>query len=467
MTKTLSALASALLAANAQAATWQFSLPDAAKNVPIKVEVAPFKYGKTWAYSFEQDDSPVTTLTVSQPLLAQYQWNDAPPGVTGGRNRAFVGTAAVILGSLGAGNDTVLTYAQIAALKKSGWGIANHSYGHSGYSWEPAGALQPADFARELFWSQAVYAARIGAGRGAVHFVLPNGYVDYIPHLKKNGLLSSSRVAGSSPRNVFDPKFDPLDLTRAYLDEGAWQKEENPLSHLPQKPVSGDFVIDFTHNIEARPNSANYKRWVTRLNHIASSWGATGDNTMWVAPTDEVVSYRLAARSATVTRKSGGVTITLPGTVPGSALTLKITGLGTIAFKAPPGATLYRRGDTAWLTTPMIGKPGVAPPTPRLRCSYAGELKNLVWDKPVALAGVRIRQFGGGSNGFVFKLDMVTPDGKSESLLPGGASKLKEVWGGWNLYPILPNRPAVLVKELRVTPGKDLNEMEVWEVVSP
>ena len=101
------------------------------------------------------------------------------------------------------------------------------------------------------------------------------------------------------------------------------------------------------------------------------------------------------------------------------------------------------------------------------RCLYAGELKNLVWDKPVALAGVRIRQFGPGSEGFIFKLDTVTPNGKIESLLPGGKSKLKEVWGGWNLYPLLPNRPAVLVKELRVTPGKDLNEMEVWEVVAP
>ncbi|MBC8135918.1 MAG: hypothetical protein H8F28_08550 [Fibrella sp.] len=467
MTKVFTAFATVLLAVPSQAAVWQFSLPVSAKNAAIKVEVTPFKYGKTWAYSFEQDDSPASTLTVSQPLLARYQWNDAPPGVIGGRNHPFVGTAAVILGNLDAGNATVLTYPQIAALKKSGWGIANHSYAHSGNGWEPSQALQPDDFARELFWSQAVYAERIGAGRGAVHFVLPNGYVDYVPHLRKGGLQSSSRVAGSSPRNVFDPKYDPFDLTRTYLDEGVWQKDNDPLLDFPVKLIPGDFVTDFTHNIEADPNSANYKRWVARLNHIATAWGATGDNSVWVAPTDAVITYHLAARAATVTVRSGRVSVALPDTVPGSALTLKITGLGTTTLKTPPGATLYRRGDTAWLTTPMIGKPGVPPPTPRLRCLYAGELKNLVWDKPVALAGVRIRQFGPGSDGFVFKLDTVTPDGKIASLLPSGESKLKEVWGGWNLYPILPNCPAVLVKELRVTPGKDLNEMEVWEVVSP
>ncbi len=237
-------LATLLLAAPTQAATWQFSLPVSARNTDIHIKVSPLKYGKTWAYSFEQDDSPVTTLTVSQPLLAQYQWNDAPPGIAGGRNHPFVGTAAVILGSLDAGNAAVLTYAQLNQLQKSGWGIANHSYAHSGNSWDPTQALQPADFARELFWSQAVYAERIGSGRGAVHFVLPNGYVDYIPYLQTYGLRSSSRVAGSSPRNVSDAKYNLLDLNRTYLDEGVWN-QQRPASGFPGDVCTRRFCDGF------------------------------------------------------------------------------------------------------------------------------------------------------------------------------------------------------------------------------
>lgn len=463
MKEAVSLIVTVLLATQVQAATWQFPLPASAKNTTVKVEVAPLKYGKTWAYSFEQDDSPATTLTVSQPLLAQYQWNDAPPGVSGGKNHPFVGTAAVIMGSLDAGNNTVLTYAQIDHLKKSGWGIANHSYAHSGNSWEPSQALKPDDFARELFWSQAVYADRIGAGRGAVHFVLPNGYVDYAPYLQKFGLRSNSRVGGSSPHNILDPKFNPMDLTRTYLDEGVWQKNSNPLLDFPEKPALGDFIIDFTHNIEADSNSANYKRWIERLNHIAKTWGASGDNSMWVAPTDDIVSYTLAARAAKITTKAGIVSVTLPDTVPGTALTLKMTGLSPQArLKTPPGATLYHQGNTTWLTTPIIGKQRLPQPNPRIRRIYNGALKNLIWDKPIALAGIRIRQFGPGTENFIFKLDTVTPQGKIESL---NSSKLNPVWGGWNLYPILPNRPAALIKELRITPGKDLNEMEVWEVI--
>lgn len=467
MKKALPILVTALFATSAQASPWEFPLPTSAKGVAVKVEIASFKYGKTWAYSFEQDDSPVSTLTVSQPLLARYEWNDAPPGVQGGRNHPFVGTAAVILGSLDAGNSTVLTFAQIDELKQKGWGIANHSYAHSGNGWDPTQALQPADFARELFWSQAVYADRIGNGRGAVHFVLPNGYTGYSPYLARFGLRSNSHVSGTSARNTADPKYDLLDLGRAYLDEKVWEKSDDPLLDFPKQPAPGDFRTDFTHNIEAGPDSPNYKRWVKRLDHIAGTWGASGDNSMWVAPTDEITSYILAARAAKVTVTAGAVSVTLPDDIPGSALTLKITGLSSkTTLTPPPGATLYRQGDTVWLTTPVLGKPGVALPSPAVRRVYKGELKNLTFDKPIRLAGVRIRQFGPGSEGFVFHLDAVTLKGKTEPLIPGGAVPLKAVWGRWNLYSVVPDRAAITIKELHVSPGKDLPEMEVWEVVS-
>jgi hypothetical protein len=465
MKKTLLTATTLVLAANAHAATWEWKLPATAANAAPQVEVSPLKYGKTWAYSVEIDDGPASTLKVSQPLLARYQWNDAPPGITGGTNRPFVGGAAVVLGGINTGNSTGLNYEQLDQLKKSGWSIINHSYWHSGNHWDPSKFLKPEDFKRELFWSQTVFAEVLGDGRGATHFVFPNGDPFYRPHLEAFGLRSASRVGGTSSRNLLNPKLRFLDLTRNYLDEGVWSKENNALWSLPDQPQPGDFIIDFTHGMDADAESANNKRWVERLNHTAKNWGPQGDNSIWVAPTDEVVNYSLAAREAKVTIANGSLKVDLPDTVPGSALTLKISGLDEKAvLQAPQGATLYRQNNTVWLTTPVIGTPGAPPVAPRVRRIYSGEIKNLTWDKPVSIAGVRIRQFGPGAKDFVLKLDAITPDGKVESVLPGGEAKLKPVWGGWNLYYLLPDRPAIVASELRATPGKDLNEMEVWAV---
>jgi hypothetical protein len=96
---------------------------------------------------------------------------------------------------------------------------------------------------------------------------------------------------------------------------------------LPEKPQPGDFIIDFTHGMNKEPESVNHKRWVERLDHISKSWGAQGDNSMWGAPTDEVMNYALAAREAKVAVCAWKLTVNTPDTLPGSALTLKISGL--------------------------------------------------------------------------------------------------------------------------------------------
>jgi hypothetical protein len=166
-----------------------------------------------------------------------------------------------------------------------------------------------------------------------------------------------------------------------------------------------------------------------------------------------------------VTTGKGSLTVDLPETTPGSPLTLKISGLSEkSALRAPEGGSLFRQGDTVWLTTPIIGQTGAAPVLPRVRRIYAGEVKNLNWEKPVAIAGVRLRQFGPGTKDFTLKIDVATPEGKTESILPGGETKLTNLWGVWNLYPTVPDRAAPLAKELHVTPDRDLKEMEVWAI---
>src|SRR4028118_2277720 len=119
----LVALATLLVASHVHAARWQYQWTLAAGQSTPQVEVTPLKYGKSWAYAVEIDDGPSSTLTVSQPLLARYQWNDAPPGVAGGTDRPFVGTAAVVLGGIDVGKESNLSLEQIKELQKHGWSV--------------------------------------------------------------------------------------------------------------------------------------------------------------------------------------------------------------------------------------------------------------------------------------------------------------------------------------------------------
>ncbi len=453
-----------------RAAIWHHRLHIGEGEAALKIEVCPLKYGKRWAYSFEQDDGAISVLTVTQPFFAKYQWNDAPPGVAGGANRPFVGTAAVILGSVGNGNS--VSFEQIAELRKRDWGIANHSFWHSGVHWDEKLLNTPEQNRRELFWSQTFYAELIGRGRAATHFVFPNGDYNYGPFLKEYGLLAGSRTAGTSPHNLFDDKLNLLDYPRSYLDENNWIKSDDAMQGLPVAPQNGDFLIDFTHEMSSDSQSINQRRWTMRLDHISRKWGPTGDNSVWVAPSDKVVAYFLAAREAKVSinigaeigAKNGQITVTLPPGAPGSALTLKINGLGKKSvLQVPVGGTLYRQGDTAWLTTPMISTPGAAPPIPRLHRIYEGEVKNLVWDKPVALAGVRINRSGRLSADFALKIDAITPNGNTENVAAVSHPDLDKSWGN-QLYDVLPNRAAIMARELRVTSDQGLSRMEVWAV---
>jgi hypothetical protein len=452
------------LATQSQAAEWRYTWTPVPGDPTPKVVVSPFMYGKSWAYAVEIDDGPASTLTVSQPLLARYGWNDAPPGVRGGSNKPFVGAAAVVVGSIGR-NSTVLSYEQLDELKKHGWSIVNHSYWHSGVHWDKSKMNTPEQFRRELFWSQSILAEFVGNGRATTHLVFPNGDYNYGPYLHEFGLRSGSRTSGSSPRNLFDPKLNLLNFSRNYLDTEPWQEKNDALHGLPEKPKSGDFIIDFTHGMNADPESVNNKLWVERLNHIAKSWGPEGDNSMWVAPTDEVFDYFLAAREAKATATAGSLAVNIPDGMPGTPLTIKITGLGDKTnLKAPAGGTLYRQGDTAWLTTPVIGEPGTPAPAPRIRRIYAGEVKNLAWDKPVAIAGVRFLHEGRHAQGPV-TVNILKPDGQTETIVSLDKAALEKTWGRV-LNPIVPDRAAIPAKELQVTPDKSLKEMEVWAVAN-
>ncbi|MCW3096603.1 MAG: hypothetical protein JWL77_2221 [Chthonomonadaceae bacterium] len=438
---------------------WTYSWKSAPNDAVPVASVCPLKYGKKWAYSVEIDDGPVSTLTVSQPLLEKFTYTDAPPGVSGGKIRPFVGGAAVFPLRLDTGNDTFLTWQQLHTLKKAGWGVLNHSYWHSGNSWDPKSGLKAPQFRDELFWSQAILAAEAGDGRSPTHFVYPNGYREYTPYLKEYGFHSASRVAGKFP-HLANPATDFLDIDRNYLDESVWSKPGDPMAGIPPSPGAGDFVIDFTHGMEADPASANHKRWLTRLGTIAARSGSAGDDTLWCAPTSEVVDYSLAARAATLRTDRGRVTLSVPTDLSGTALTLHLVGISPqTVLTSPPGGILYRQGEQVWITTPPLGAPGTAPPKPGIVKVYEGSIQDFTPARPIRLAGVRVLQRGEPKSGFALKIDLTAPDGKTSSLFNASPGTN---WGSWLLYPIVPNRPALLTKGVHINTDPSLSKMEVW-----
>lgn len=460
-------LLSAALPLSAVEWTWTWK-PAPGDKAPTAT-ICPLKYGKSWAYAVELDDGPKWIRTFAVPFFAAYTYTDAPPGVAGGTKRPFVGGAAVIVAALGS-NDATLNWEDLAALRTAGWGVLNHSMTHTGRSWgDDDGKLTDQQVADDAWWGQAILANGLG-GRAPTAAVYANGYTDYNRDgaLEKVGIRIATRVSGSSPNNLAgDVKW--MDYNRNYLDEGAWTSEwskGDPLIGIPGieagGPSANTFFIDFTHGIEQQADTPNQQRWVKRLSTIAERWGAAGSDALWCAPTGEVSDYAHAAAAAKVTVTPGKLTVTLPDDLPGSALTVRLSGIGEAAkLVAPVGGTLYRKGNEVWVTSPLIGLEGAA--APHLTAVYDGPAGDIDLKGAQAVAGISIRMSGEVPAGFASPITLVTATG--DKVLPTTAKPPHAGWfSGSLLNPIMPAAPAITATRVKVTAQEPIKSIVVWAI---
>lgn len=433
-----------------------------------RAEMCPFKYGKQWAYAIEIDDGPKWARAFAVPFLAEYTYTDAPPGISGGKPRPFVGGLAVIVNAVGA--NEIVNWDDLKAMTVAGWGVINHSLSHSGRSWgDEAGRLSDDQIKEDGFWSQALIAHGMGSHRAPTAYVYANGYVDYNRGgtLAGLGLRIATRVGGQTPADVTMGEINWLDYGRNYLDEGPWSRDQKgePMSGIPVLDGDGPvnrFVIDFTHGIEQKPDTANHQRWRTRLKTISERWGAAGKDNLWCAPTGAIADYLRAARSAKVVAGRGKLTVTIPDDIPGTALTIRLSGIPEKApLTAPPGGVLHRQGDTVWVTTPLIGEAGTPSPLPGLRQVYAGPPGEIKLDKACDVAGVAVQIGHELPFKFSYRIMLQTPTGERqlvEKRMPAG-------WFvGTNFHGVLPNAAPITATGVTLLPQPGIKKVVVWAV---
>lgn len=455
-------------AATLPAASWTWTWTPGAGEKPTAT-VSPMKYGKKWGYTVELDDGNRETGMFAPGFFEQFKYTDAPPGVKGGQPMPVVGSYAIIAGSIGS-NPTVMNWDDLRANLAKGWGVSSHSYYHKGKTYgNPPEILTPEQVREDLFWSQALFAQEIGSGRAPTHFVYPNGYKPYAEFLKEFGFASGSLVGGSGSNNPAKGG-DLLLMPRAYLDEGAWTNQfqkGDPMAAFPANgPEEGAVMIDFTHGINTKPESANQRRWKTRLETIAKQWGAEGTDEFWSAPSGDLVNYGIAAKQAKVSASPGKVEVSLPDEIPGSALTVKLAGIPeSTTIPVPPGGAVYRQGTTVWLTTPVIGAVGTAAPTPAVKRIYQGPAEQPVTlPSTVKVAAVRVMQSGRPTKGVPLKVDLILLDGSRKAL--GEINQDDKSWlNGTAVISAVPNGAPIEAKGVEVSAGDKLNkEIEVWAV---
>lgn len=447
-------------------AEWTWTWKPAGGAAP-QAELCPFKYGKQWAYAVEIDDGPKWARTFAVPFLAEYAFTDAPPGGKGGKAQPFVGGLAVIVNSVGA-NDASADWDDLKAMTAAGWGVINHSLAHNGRSWgDESGRLNDRQIAEDAFWSQALIAHGLGTGRAPTGYVYANGYMDYNRGgvLGRLGVRIATRVGGKTPADVTTGEIDWLDYGRNYLDEGPWAKDQqgDPMAGFPVRDGDGPvnrFVIDFTHGIDPKPDSANHQRWRTRLKTIAGQWGAQGKDNLWCAPSGEVADYLRAVRVAKVSVGRDRLTVGIPDEVPGTALTVRLSGIPEkTTLSAPPGGVLHRRGDTVWVTTPVIGQAGSPAPVPGIRQAYAGPPGDIAFDKPCAVAGVAVQIGHELPVKFAYRITLRTAGGEEllvEKNMPPG-------WFvGTNFHAVVPHAEAITASGMTLVGQPGIKRVVVW-----
>lgn len=285
----------------------------------IKIAVSPLKYNKRLAYSFTLDDGYRSAYLTAFPLLNggkisnssinEWKIDQGGDGTVSeglfysdgmGNKIPFKLALAINGGSIRdlPENRGHLSWAEIKEMYNAGWDILNHSFHHA--------TKHGTNYLTEV--TENTTSIKQNLDFTMLHFVVPGGegdekyYLEYEKDALNNGHLSVASYYGVGPVFKVDSKvdLDKMISARTFVQSS---KDTITFKTMDRYLKTIDSIVkqpepvwfnDFTHgtgngnlwNLSMR--FPDFKYYMTTL---ANNYGAKGNDSIWMAPWQEVYEY--------------------------------------------------------------------------------------------------------------------------------------------------------------------------------
>ncbi len=281
-----------------------FTVPETGVNITVTAvnhttggngacRKARVKFDRDWAYSFTWDDSRDSVLPTAKPIFDTYGFK-----------------AGMALNSGLMGTPSYMTWTDLDQLYAAGWGIQNHSQDHlditAGNAASQIGATRSAIEARYPGYYNAYFiypynniqAWATVKALGYIHAAeaeTGENYIDTWP-------VSSNPAASNTGFGAADTDA-PWLLRRhqAYRDTpvGTW----NAWLDSAANDARPRWLIAFSHQCLVSPGfyDCTPAQLNSHLSYLYNTYGPGGDNSVWMAPSDEVYNYLQVREACTCT----------------------------------------------------------------------------------------------------------------------------------------------------------------------
>jgi len=187
-------------------------------------------------------------------------------------------------------------------LYNAGWDIINHSWSHSNGSTNSPGraALGHPDYPYEI--SQSFAALNTAGIPTWPHFIIPGGDMNYLPDVISAGIKCIYNQAGASFYGSGGFQLDGIELEKPFKlfrksleSTDTYPTIKGLLESFASSCTNGKkgWYNDFTHTLTTTLFSGGITiaDYASYMGFIASTYGATGSDNVWMAPLQEVWEY--------------------------------------------------------------------------------------------------------------------------------------------------------------------------------
>lgn len=286
---------------NALVLTITFDAPPTFANV----SKAPLRYNKDFAYSLTLDDGYRCAYTYAFPLLNGGQGigtGSTYPGLyytDGCGNDVSFKAASAWNTANGSGIDlhvnstNYINWPELQTMLNSGWNVLNHSYQHA------AGAGTNYQY-QVVQNTDAVYNK---TGVKTTQLVIPSGDANYIPVAYANGMYAiyanNSSFLGWPNGLLVNPAIPSTGFSlykrQLYSELYNTSNITQHIDNVASMAVNGNkyWYNDFTHRVQPTPTNGSlaYATFEYYMNYVATTYGKTGSDRVWMAPLQEVYEY--------------------------------------------------------------------------------------------------------------------------------------------------------------------------------